>query len=186
MKYLFLIILSFLTTNTFAQYHRINRFRADIYVALPDTTVANIVYKRTATYKRLTVIKDTLNPANTMVAVEWKIYYFNEDSIAVNIVPNYTTEQIAHNKMFLFDDGSIAASSEDELLQKYGIWIEPTDSTEGYWAKHDDGEYVITRDDLWDGVSFYEKKATEPIPINTLIKAAGLRAASEGRLNPKK
>lgn len=169
-----LFLALFFSLNSLGQ-DTLKTFESPVFVSVPNDTVAGIVFKRTATFEAL-----ILNHRTRSVSVQWRINYYNEDSVAVDVIPPYYREQNAINSIYILPDGSTAAWSEAELLEKYGV----ADS-DGNYTKTETGKYILTRGDIMDGWSFYSKKATQPIPLTMLIKSAGERAAAEGRLNRK-
>jgi hypothetical protein len=174
MKNLLIIAVIFCSIAASAQ-HPIKRDTAEIIIEMPNDTVAGMVFKRKATYECL--ISNYRSKTN---AVQWRVNYFALNGEPVTIVPPYTIEQIASEQIFLYADATTAALSETELLAKHGI----KDSLDSY-IKDSSGNYLYNRSDIYDGWSIYMKMSKLPVPITTLIKSAGQRAAHEGRLNKK-
>jgi len=170
-----IFLLALLTANAASAQHLIKRDTAEIIIEMPNDTVAGMVFKRKATYECL--ISNYRSKTN---AVQWRVNYFSLSDDPVTIVPAYTIEQIASEQIFLYADATTAALSEAELLAKHGI----KDSLNSY-IKDSSGNYLYNRNDIYDGWSIYMKMSKLPVPITTLIKSAGLRAANEGRLNKK-
>jgi hypothetical protein len=175
MKKATLIIAMLFAANAVKAQHSIKRDTAEIVIEMPNDTVAGMVFKRKATYECL--ISNYRSKTN---AVQWRVNYFALSGDPVTIVPPYTIEQIASEQIFLYADATTAALSETELLAKHGI----KDSLDSY-IKDSSGNYLFNRADIYDGWSIYMKMSKLPVPITTLIKSAGLRAANEGRLNKK-
>jgi hypothetical protein len=175
MKKATLIIAILFAANAVKAQHHIKRDTAEIIIEMPNDTVAGMVFKRKATYECL--ISNYRSKTN---AVQWRVNYFALNGDPVTIVPAYTIEQIASEQIFLYADATTAALSETELLVKHGI----KDSLDSY-IKDSSGNYLYNRADIYDGWSIYMKMSKLPVPITTLIKSAGTRAAHEGRLNKK-
>lgn len=190
MKNLFLILLSFLAFKSQAQ-DTMKVVQSDVSFQFGRDTAYDDGEPIAFSYKTAKFYCFTLNQSHREISLVWHVTdstfkYRSGDLLSTD--GEYFPEQKAADKIFILPDGATAAWSEGELLDKYGIWIADSVSNDSttipaHWKQTPAGKYILTRGDIMDGWSFYQQKATQPIPITLLFKSAGMRAAAEGRLN---
>jgi uncharacterized protein YcfL len=142
---------------------------------ISDSVENDIVFKRKAFFEAM-----IYNQRAKSVTLQFTINFYAGDGIRkMKGFKSYTKEISIKNEEYVISSTGVFVGDISQVLQLYG---KPTGNTENPYIKLPDGRYDLTIQCMTH-YDFFVKEFDLNKKLHAAIRAAGILAASEGKLN---